>query len=139
MLTSYTPSIICQNINDKFTLKVNGLSKIPGTSGYGNNVLNYPVSLITIDEIALAGGVYNKMNTKYYLNNNSYNWTMSPAYFYSDEAYSYVWAVNPTGILRNYYNPASNFGVRPVINLKANIKFKSGSGTENDPYTLLEN
>ena len=55
MLTSHEPTLICQNNNDKFTLKVDSLSSIKGTSGYGNNTLNYPVGLMTIDEIVLAG------------------------------------------------------------------------------------
>ena len=55
MIYSHEPTLICSNDNDKFTLKVNSLSSIKGTSGYGNNTLNYPGGLMTIDEIVLAG------------------------------------------------------------------------------------
>ena len=138
MIYSHEPTLICQNENDKFTLKVNSLSSIKGTSGYGNNALNYPVGLMTTDEAVLAGGLYNTMNSKYYLNNNTYNWTLSPSFWHANNASSYVWNVYSTGDL--YYNdPTAWRGVRPVINLKANIKFTSGSGSEADPYVLTEN
>ena len=38
-------------------------------------------------------------------------------------------ALTPAGI-------TDSLGIRPVINLKANIQFKSGSGTESDPYVI---
>ena len=138
MLTSHEPTLICQNENDKFTLKVNSLSSIKGTSGYGNNTLNYPVGLMTTDEAVLAGGLYSTMNSKYYLNNNNYNWTLSPSYWAAPYAVSYVWNVFSAGDLGNN-NSTTWRGVRPVINLKSNIKFTSGSGTENDPYVLSGN
>ena len=79
MIYSHEPTLICSNDNDKFTLKVNSLSSIKGTSGYGNNALNYPVGLITADEVALAGSVYNVMNSKYYLYTANSLWTLTPS------------------------------------------------------------
>ena len=135
MLTSHEPTLICENANDKFTLKVDGLSSIKGTNGYGNNVLNYPVGLITVDEMVLAGGLYNVMNSKYYLNNNGYWWTSSPSYWSVNSASSLAWDVRSTWDL-NYINPATVCGVRPVINLKPTAQISSGSGTELDPYII---
>ena len=135
MLTSHEPTLICQNENDKFALKVNSLSSIKGTSGYGNNALNYPVGLMTTDEAVLAGGLYNTMNSKYYLNNNNYNWTLSPSYWRADSANSSVWYVYSAGVL-DINNPTAWRGVRPVINLIAEIQVESGSGSEADPYVL---
>ena len=34
------------------------------------------------------------------------------------------------------YQTGSTFGIRPVVNLKSNIKVVSGNGTSNDPYRL---
>ena len=75
------------------------------------------------------------MNSKYYLNNNSYNWTLSPAYWSANYAASYAWYFYSPGELHSI-NPSLNFGIRLVINLKSNIQFKSGSGSENNPYVI---
>ena len=136
--TLYQPSLICLNNSDKFTLKINGLSKINGTSGYGNNALNYPVGLITADEAALAGSVYNVMNSKYYLYTTNSLWTLTTLTFLTTYIQSRNAFVEKIGKLNNGILNYELY-VRPVVNLKSNIKFKSGSGTEKDPYILLEN
>ena len=138
MVISHEPTLICKNNNDKFTLKTKALSSIKGTNGYGNNALNYPVGLMTADEVVLAGGMYNVMNSKYYLYNGHYNWTSSPSNFSTYGAYSNVWYLSPSGALYTTHSTSSQ-GARPVINLNANVKIVSGSGTENDPYVLSGN
>ena len=135
MITSNEPTLICKNNNDKFTLKTNALSNIKGTNGYGNNALNYPVGLMTADEVVLAGGMYNVMNSKYYLYNGQFNWTASASRFFANEAKSNVWYLDSSGALADTY-PVSWQGARPVINLNVNVKIVSGSGTENDPYII---
>ena len=135
MITSNEPTLICKNNNDKFTLKTNALSSIKGTNGYGNNALNYPVGLMTADEVVLAGGMYNVMNSKYYLYNGQFNWTASASRFFANEAKSNVWYLDSSGALADTY-PVSWQGARPVINLNVNVKIVSGSGTENDPYII---
>ena len=135
MITSHEPTLICKNNNDKFTLKTNALSNIKETNGYGNNALNYPVGLMTADEVVLAGGRYDVMNSKYYLYNGHYNWTSSPSYFSANEARSNVWSLTPSGALYNAYPPSWQ-GARPVINLASGTLMTGGSGTENDPYII---
>ena len=85
--------------------------------------------------MVLAGGLYNVMNSKYYLNNNGYWWTSSPSGWIVDYAYSAAWDVYSAGDLGNY-DPATVRGVRPVINLISGVQVKSGSGSESDPYIL---
>lgn len=64
-----------------------------------------------------------------YLQNGTDWWTMTP------NSSTYVWYIHPA---YPTYNSASlSFGVRPVINLKANIKISDGTGTSEDPYILL--
>ena len=135
MMTSHEPTLICKNNNDKFTLKTNALSSIKGTNGYGNNALNYPVGLMTADEVVLAGGMYNVMNSKYYLYNGHSNWTSSPSSFSASITRLDVWNLVPSGAL-DVSTPKKWHGARPVINLNVNVKITSGSGTENDPYMI---
>ena len=50
---------------------------------------------------------------------NEYYWTLSPSYFNSNYSNAYVWFVLPSGSLNPWDYVTSSFGVRPVINLKA--------------------
>ena len=47
-----------------------------------------------------------------------------------------VWPVNPTGGLSQWYNVANSFGVRPVINLKADTLITKGDGTALNPFKI---
>ena len=50
---------------------------------------------------------------------DEYYWTLSPSYFSSGNSLAYVWLVMPSGSLIPWNGVACSFGVRPVINLKA--------------------
>ena len=118
-----TPSLKCAQASDKFTLTNE------------NAKLDYPVSLITADEVSMAGGVYEIANSNYYLYNGQYTWTLSPSRFLSYNSHASVWSVNPSGIL-SWYSVASSFGARPVINLKADAQITKGDGTSLNPYVV---
>ena len=102
-------------------------------SNQGNKALQYPIGLITADEVAYAGGVYDVSNVGYYLYTGQLYWTMSPHEYNNSSAQ--VFFINSDGSL-NEIMVAYAAGVRPVINLKADTKFE-GSGTSSDPYTVV--
>ena len=119
-----TPSLKCAQDNDKF--------KVSNESAK----LDYPISLITADEVAMAGGVYNTANSNYYLYNGQYFWTLSPSYFESYGSRAQVWFVIPSGSLNPWNSVANSFGARPVINLKADTLITKGDGTALNPYVV---
>ncbi len=124
-LNSQTPSLKCSQIgNDMFT--VSGSSK-------GNHKLTYPVGLITADEVVLAGGFGGSSNNSYYLHTGQSYWTMSPCNFDST-GYVFVFVVGSNGTLSSGTVNNSR-GVRPVINLKADVTI-TGLGTTSDPYQV---
>ena len=123
LMSSKEISLRCIQDNDKF--KVSNM----------NDKLNYPLSLITADEVAMAGGVYNTANSNYYLYNGQYFWTISPSLFSSNCSHADVWSIYPSGSLY-WSRVALVFGVRPVINLKANIQITKGDGTTLNPYVV---
>ncbi|MBP5204454.1 hypothetical protein J6Z48_02320 [bacterium] len=132
-----TPTLKCSNLSrDMYTLKISGESSIAGTSGYGNNALKYPIGLLTADEVAFAGGHPTENNSNYYLYNGQIDWLISPGAY--DEYYNVSdnMDVNIKGIISGFNVDLGEYGVRPVINLKSNVKYGSGSGTENDPYVV---
>ena len=91
------------------------------------------IGLITADEVAYAGGVFNKNNTGYYLYTNQNYWTMSP----SGYPFAGVLAVNGNGRLNTFYGVCTLYGVRPVVNLKSDTKFvDGGKGTSSNPYVV---
>ena len=135
LIDSRNPSFKCTDSQDLYTT--------PGSSE-GNGALKEtpdendspatPIGLITVDEVAYAGGVYNQSNFSYYLYNNAEYWTMSPLQFGSNYTGS-MFYVHRAG------NPQSSWvdeshGVRPVINLKSAIAI-TGSGTTGDPFKVV--
>ena len=126
LLDRRTPSLKCAQDNDKF--KVSNVS----------TKLDYPISLITVDEAAMAGGVHNIPNSNYYLYNGQNFWTLSPSHFNSDFSSALVWDVYPSGMLYHWGSVENSFGVRPVINLKADTQVTKGDGTVLNPYVLSE-
>ena len=118
------PILTCPEESDKFTV---------GTSN-GNGALTYPVGLITVDEIALAGGKLNFFNRTYYLYTNQSYWSGSPFGFYSSGRAN-EFNVNLHGVLDSFYVD-SFAGARPVVSLSSKAKL-SGSGTYDDVYTVV--
>ena len=124
---SRNASLICPNINDKFTVSADN----------GNGALTYPVGMITGEEMAYVGAVIWLQNTTYYLYNGSgkYNWTISP----TDFANNFITVAMLTGSGR--YSASSviavgQIGVHPAISLKKGTILSSGSGIATDPYVV---
>lgn len=125
VLNQKQPSLSCSQDSDKFTV----------SPEKGNGKLTYPVGLITVDEAAFAGGVYLSANPEYYLYTGQIYWTMSPFHFYSSSASALAWNVTSTGYLSaNWVTPS--YGVRPVVNLSADILITGGDGTKVNPYMV---
>ena len=122
--TNKSPSFECQNESDLYTTS---------GSSQGNKALTYPIGLISADEVAYAGGVYGISNNGYYLYTSQYYWTLSP-FFYSSGAW--VFPVFQDGSLTGNFVDYAEGGIRPVINLKANVKITSGNGTSSNPYVI---
>ena len=119
-----TPSLKCAQDNDKF--------KVANASAK----LDYPVALITADEMAMAGGVFATSNTNYYLYNGQYQWSLSPSGFYSIYSSVDVWRVHPSGSFVPGRIVANSFGVRPVINLKSDTLITKGDGSSLNPFVV---
>lgn len=115
LYSSYTPDFKC------------------ATDGNGKGQVNASVGLLNHDEVVYAGGYRGQSNNSYYLYNNTYFWTMSPAGF--SGSYSYVWYVFTAGNFN--YNYVSNTGrLRPVINLTVNTQISDGDGTKENPFIV---
>ena len=126
LLTNKSPVLTCLN-EDFYT---------SGTSSKGNKSLVYPIGLITADEVAMAGGVRTEANKDFYLYNNLDFWTISPSCWEQGTVVSRsVFGFNSNGILSNV-DLTMEFGVRPVINLRADIEL-TGTGTMTDPYVVV--
>ena len=120
------PMLTCAVDSDRFTVnKINGK---------GNSALTYPIGLITIDELEMAGNKWSEeSNTSYYLHTGAYYWAGSPCEF--SVGYSATeFFVDAGGYLDNSYVD-STYGVRGVVSLSSESKLL-GSGTYNDVYTV---
>ena len=104
-------------------------------SSKGNGALINSIGLMTADEAAMAGMVNDYLNTLSYVYTGAWYWTMSPSYFSHSNSTSNVWNVGGTGGFGGNW-VASGRGVRPVINLKADVEISGGIGTVNDPFVI---
>ena len=119
-----TPNLKCVQDNDK--LKLSNISA----------KIDYPVAIITADEMAMAGGVDNTSNTNYYLYNGQYQWSLSPVGFTSNFSHAGVWSIQPSGKLNPWHIVTYSFGVRPVINLKSDTLITKGDGSALNPFRV---
>ena len=132
---SKSPTYICSNEADRFT----------ASETVGNGALTYPIGLITADEVAYAGGVWNTNNSSYYIAQNAssgaaYWWTMSPYSWVNNlgSHNAYVFGVggsSGTGYL-DRWSVNTAHGVRSVVSLKSCVLYSGGNGTASDPYTV---
>ena len=133
-----TPSLLCENELDLYTSI---------SSNKGNKVLTYPIGLITMDEVILAGtggGVFNGSSNYMptspngYLRTGNAFWTMTPAGSYNPfggtgwSALSFN--VNTSGHIDDR-NTTYDHGIRPTINLRSDVTI-SGNGTISSPYKI---
>ena len=140
---SANPTYNCTDIRDAFS--------VDNTSAK----LDYPIGLMTADEIAFAGGVPNKDTYNNWYNVNSHFlsvsvsawWSMTPlaslmGTTVSDDKIpiSHIWdlhssSTNGFSILSILY-PMMEIGVRPVISLKSCTLYRTGNGTYSEPYEI---
>ena len=136
--TNKQPTYNCTNMSDAFS--VNNTSA----------KLDYPVGLMTIDELSYAGGEWGTELTApyvwYYTNANGESitglapsWSLSPSDWYNSYSYVGDWRGSQyPGYLNRISVAAGPMCVRPAISLKSCIKYSTGNGTSSNPYTILE-
>jgi len=124
------PSLKCVNKNDRFTVDDETI---------GNGYLEHPIAIITVDELVMAGASpVDTSNSSFYLYSGETIWTMSPSH--ADYLMPYMYVFDYDIINTVSVDTTSNFeqpvGVRPVINLKADVLKADGDGTYLSPYTI---
>jgi len=116
-----------------------------------SDIIKSNIGLVTIDEIAFAGGVYGKKNDKawYYKNskgNSSINksnswWTMTGTAGLKDLYLNYTIKQAEEGVeglITAHAVSYSNKSFRPVISLKKDLLYKSGDGSATNPYEVQD-
>lgn len=125
-----TPSLRCSRNIDRFTV----------SGSNGNGALDYPVGLLTVDEIILAGADnQSSANSSYYLHNNYYYWSISPFNFNDWHALNGFVESDPIFNIGGLYecNVEWYYGVRPSISLKTGFSLTgNGNGTATNPYIV---
>ena len=129
------PSYNCTDIRDAFS--------VDNTSAK----LDYPIALMTVDEIVFAGGIARKtMNTPYpwFISNSvgiqvPYSWWSLSPHNKGEEVPNILsvicWYAGKVYLAHDRDN--KELRVRPVISLKSCIKYSKGNGTYNEPYEIV--
>ncbi len=125
--TTNVPSLTCPNETDSFSV--------------GNSIahLNYPVGLLTADEMVMAGvsGDSGTSNNTFYLYTGNDTWTMSPNNYNTQDPVMFT--LFQTGSF-GFSSVDGNQGIRPVVSLKLGVEFKEGGdGTPTNPYIVKYN
>ena len=110
-------SLVCANETDRFTVSTSN----------GNGKLTYPVGLLTVPELSLAG-----YGSSHYFNNAQFVWLGSPNHFDMNNAY--VWGVYSGGW--NLYNVSNTRGVRSAVSIKPDTTISSGDGSYTSPFVI---
>ena len=121
------PSLNCSDSVDRYTV----------SSTNGNGMLNYPVGMITADEIVMAGagGSTTTANNTYYLYTGGEYWSMSPSFYDSTNKEAHVFLLDQT-YMANNYTVGYSYGIRPMVSLKSGTIVSGGSGLKTDPYRI---
>jgi len=130
------PSVNCSRNVDKYTV----------SDLIGNGALDYPVGLLSGDEVIFSGYSTKNSADYKYLNNDKNFWILAPSYYsIGQTGYSYP---ELAYVYNSFYNNKEyayisriaistyEYGVRPVISLKPGIRTNVGDGTINDPYQI---
>ena len=121
----FNPSTRCLRPQDSFTKE----------SSNGNGLLDYPVGLITIDEMSMAGGKLGTANANFYLKTGANYWSLSPYSFFRVGVASGFY-VKSAGSLNTNDNVNRTVGLRPVVSLKFGTSIVDGDGTGASPYIV---
>ena len=122
--TSNVPSTICPNETDRFSV----------SSSIAH--LNYPVGLLTADEIIMVGAAGNLSGSyaSHYLYTGDYHWSLSPYSFSNNSTNEF--AADSNGYLSNDFVDSFS-SLRPVVSLKHSTEFETGGdGTPTNPYVV---
>ena len=103
-------------------------------ANFGNKSLKFPIALPSFDELEFAGLSNNNQNMLSYISANDRYWIMSALSFNGIDFHVYSWTQD-NGVQGNHWVNSYD-SVRPVINLKADVKISGGIGTINDPYVV---
>ena len=134
LINEKKPSLQC-NDEDTYTTM---------DSDKGNKSLDNPIGLVTADEVIMSGSLATLFidttpgleNNSYYLYTGQNYWTISPAgYFTGYIVGSSMFYISSTGALAAW-TVNNNYGVRPVINIRADVQL-TGSGTTSDPFKVV--
>ena len=130
--TNKQPTYNCTNMSDAFS--VNNTSA----------KLDYPVGLMTIDELSYAGGEYDTLLDApyawYYTNANGESSYGSAAFLPLSPCYwsgysSGVWRVLGPGVLSDI-DMDNSIGVRPSVSLSSCNLISRGDGSPENPYEI---
>lgn len=133
------PSFSCSSSDDCFSV----------SNESGNGKLKYPVGLLTVDELRIAG---HSLNTDMFTNTylfNTYNgnplimpfWTMTPSkQILGNSNYGFIYNNGSTSVGSITSNPFSDegYGVRPAIVLKHSAIYYDGDGSTTNPYVISD-
>lgn len=100
--------------------------------------LNYPVGLISMDEVLLTKSTAKTIGDDTFLDIGTYYWTISPGKFDPLNGNAEPYRMYTSGYMFPFYT-YNKGGVRPVISLKPHTVYTEGDGSKDTPYIISTN
>ncbi len=105
----------------------------------GNNLLTYPIGLLTAEEVTYLGSQLSVTNTSHYLTTGDIHVLMTPMGVYTTyELATYGFNIRGNGELNDWAFSTSGYTAKPTIRIFIDKDVVSGSGTYNSPFVLKE-
>ena len=111
---SLSSDLTCLNDSDKFSIS------------NSNAKLKYSIGLPSVVEM-------NLLNNNNLRKTSNIYWVSTPYKFHATYSHSYY--IDGTGKI-NKHSITNDYGVRPMISIKAGTKFSSGDGSTSSPYVI---
>jgi len=131
-----TPSLVCNRDMDKFTVD----------SINGNGDLDYPIGLLTADEMVMAGSAVdgNSYGIPSYLDmylmemtiEFIHSWSLSPTMLGTAASYIYIYSAILSGLFDGNATDTAIAGARPSISLNNSATVSDGVGSFETPFII---
>ena len=97
----------------------------------GHNKIKLVVGLVSLIAVLGIGFSYAYSSINY--------WTMTPSDCFAQQTSSHIIFFSTVGYLNPWNYAELILDVRPVINIKSDVKISGGIGTSNDPFIIDTN
>jgi len=138
LYTNKQPSYKCgvQNTGTVYSTADSADKFSASTTSGGNGKLTYPVALMTADEVAYAGAVYDVSDANSYIIEEESYWTMSPLIYDGSYIHTKIFRATKYNASLDWHHCSTSIPLFPALSLVPEATVVKGTGINTDPYII---